>query len=75
MLPKVRAVSVSDRCLELPDGFDIHEWFPVDDFAGAQDSEMDAARTAGCHSWTSSLSGVSEYDSTTGYRTELVSVP
>jgi Uncharacterised protein family (UPF0158) len=29
----------SDRCLELPDRFDIHEWPIMDEFARAQDSE------------------------------------
>jgi hypothetical protein len=39
MLPKIRAALESDRFLELPDPFDIHEWSIMDEFSRAQDSE------------------------------------
>jgi hypothetical protein len=35
MLPKIRAVLESDRFLELPDRFDIHEWSIMEDDLGA----------------------------------------
>jgi hypothetical protein len=41
-LPKVRAVLESDRCLELPDKFDIHEWSIMQEFA--QEQKNDAIR-------------------------------
>ena len=53
MLPKIRAALESDRFLELPDRFDIHEWSMMDEFSRAQDSERirqelaDAIRGAG----------------------------
>ena len=39
MLPKIRAAMESDRFLELPDRFDIHEWSIMDEFSRAQDNE------------------------------------
>ena len=39
MLPKIRAALESDRFLELPDRFDIHEWSIMDEFSRAQGSE------------------------------------
>jgi hypothetical protein len=36
---KVRDVLASDRCLRLPDRFEIDEWFIVDEFAQTQHSE------------------------------------
>lgn len=39
MLPKIRAALESDRFLELPDRFDIHEWSIMDEFSRAQASE------------------------------------
>ena len=39
LLPKTRAALESDRFLELPDRFDIHEWSIMDEFSRAQDSE------------------------------------
>ncbi|HEY3619182.1 MAG TPA: hypothetical protein VGK96_20425 [Candidatus Sulfotelmatobacter sp.] len=36
MLPKIRAALESDRFLELPDRFDIHEWSIMDAFSRAQ---------------------------------------
>ena len=53
LLPKVRAVLANDRCLELPDRFDIHEWSIMEEFARAQASErkrqelLDAIHGAG----------------------------
>lgn len=53
MLPKVRAVLASDRCLQLPDRFEIHEWSIMDEFAQTRDSErmreelLDAIHGAG----------------------------
>ncbi len=53
MLPKVRAVLSSDRCLQLPDRFEIHEWSIMDEFAQTRDSErmredlLDAIHGAG----------------------------
>jgi Uncharacterised protein family (UPF0158) len=53
MLPKIRAALESDRFLELPDRFDIHEWSIMDEFSQAQDSErirqelLDAIHGAG----------------------------
>jgi hypothetical protein len=40
MLPKIRAALESDRFLELPDRFDIHEWSIMDAFSRAQGSEQ-----------------------------------
>lgn len=39
LLPKIRAALESDRFLELPDRFDIHEWSIMDEFSRAQGSE------------------------------------
>jgi hypothetical protein len=39
MLPKIRTALESDRFLELPDRFDIHEWSIMDEFSRAQGSE------------------------------------
>lgn len=39
MLPKIRAALESDRFLELPDRFDIHEWSIMDEFSRVQGSE------------------------------------
>ena len=39
MLPKIRAALESDRFLELPDRFDIHEWSIMDEFSRVQKSE------------------------------------
>lgn len=39
MLPKIRAALESDRFLELPDRFDIHEWSIMDEFSRAQGNE------------------------------------
>ena len=39
MLPKIRAALESDRFLELPDRFDIHEWSIMEEFSRAQGSE------------------------------------
>jgi len=53
MLPKIRAVLESDRFLELPDRFDIHEWSIMEGFSRAQDNErirhelLDAIHGAG----------------------------
>lgn len=53
MMPKVRALLASDRFLELPNRFGIHEWSIMDEFARAQDSErirqefLDAIHGAG----------------------------
>jgi Uncharacterised protein family (UPF0158) len=53
MLPKVRAVLASDRCLRLPDRFEIHEWSIMDEFAQTRDRErmreelLDAIHGAG----------------------------
>lgn len=53
MLPRVRAVLASDRCLQLPDRFEIHEWSIMDEFAQTRDSErmreelLDAIHGAG----------------------------
>jgi hypothetical protein len=53
ILPRIRAVLESDRCVKLPTRFDIHEWSIMDEFAGAQDSErirqelLDAIHGAG----------------------------
>jgi hypothetical protein len=53
MLPKIRVALESDRFLELPDRFDIHEWSIMDEFSQAQDSErirqelLDAIHGAG----------------------------
>lgn len=53
MLPKVRAALASDRCLQLPDRFEIHEWSIMDEFAQTRDSErmreelLDAIHGAG----------------------------
>jgi len=35
MMPKVRALLINDRCLELPNRFGIHEWSMMDEFARA----------------------------------------
>jgi Uncharacterised protein family (UPF0158) len=53
LLPTIRAVLANDRCLELPDRFDIHEWSIMEEFARAQESErkrqelLDAIHGAG----------------------------
>ena len=39
VLPKIRAVLESDRFLELPDRFDIHEWSIMEGFALEQDND------------------------------------
>ena len=39
MMPKIRAALESDRFLELPYRFDIHEWSIMDEFSRAQESE------------------------------------
>lgn len=39
MMPKIRAALESDRFLELPGRFDIHEWSIMDEFSRAQGSE------------------------------------
>jgi hypothetical protein len=39
VLPKIRAVLTSDRLLELPDRFDIHEWSIMEGFARGQDND------------------------------------
>lgn len=39
MLPKIRAVLESDRFLELPDRFDIHEWSIMEGFSRAQNNQ------------------------------------
>ena len=39
VLPKIRAVLESDRFLELPDRFDIHEWSIMEGFARGQDND------------------------------------
>ena len=39
ILPMIRAALESDRFLELPDRFDIHEWSIMDEFSRAQGSE------------------------------------
>ena len=39
MLPKMRAALESDRFLELPDRFDIHEWSIMEEFSRAQGNE------------------------------------
>jgi hypothetical protein len=36
MLPKIRAALESDRFLELPDRFDVHEWSIMEEFSRAQ---------------------------------------
>ena len=40
MLPKIRAALESDRFLELPNRFDIHEWSIMDAFSRAQGGEQ-----------------------------------
>jgi NurA-like 5'-3' nuclease len=53
MLPKVRAVLASDRCLQMPGRFEIHEWSIMDEFAQTRHSErmreelLDAIHGAG----------------------------
>jgi Uncharacterised protein family (UPF0158) len=53
MLPKIRAALGSERFLELPGRFEIHEWSIMDEFSRAQGSErirqelMDAIHGAG----------------------------
>ena len=53
MLPKIRTVLESDRFLELPDRFDVHEWSIMEEFSRAQDNErtrlelLDAIHGAG----------------------------
>ena len=53
VLPKIRAVLASDRLLELPDRFDIHEWSIMEGFARGQDNDrirqelLDAIHGAG----------------------------
>jgi hypothetical protein len=39
MLPKIRLVLQSDRFLELPSCFDIHEWSMMEGFAQGQDND------------------------------------
>ena len=39
MLPKIRAALESDRFLELPDRFDIHEWSIMEGFSRGQDND------------------------------------
>lgn len=40
MLPKIRAVLESDRFLELPDRFDIHEWSIMERFSRVQNNQQ-----------------------------------
>src|ERR1700739_2211193 len=40
MMPKIRAALESDRFLELPDRFDIHEWSIMERFSRAQNMEQ-----------------------------------
>jgi hypothetical protein len=40
MMPKIRAALESDRFLELPDRFDIHEWSIMERFSRAQNIEQ-----------------------------------
>ena len=40
MLPKIRAVLESDRFLELPDRFDIHEWSIMERFSRTQNNQQ-----------------------------------
>jgi hypothetical protein len=53
VLPKIRAVLKSDRFLELPDRFDIHEWSIMEGFARGHDNDrirqelLDAIHGAG----------------------------
>jgi hypothetical protein len=53
MLPKIRVVLQSDRFLELPSRFDIHEWSMMEGFAQGQDNDrirqelLDAIHGAG----------------------------
>jgi hypothetical protein len=53
MLPKIRVVLQSDRFLELPSRFDIHEWSMMEGFAQEQDNDrirqelLDAIHGAG----------------------------
>ena len=63
MLPKIRAALESDRFLELPDRFDIHEWSIMEGFSRGQDNDR-MTRAAGCRSWGRCLSYVPECDST-----------
>jgi Uncharacterised protein family (UPF0158) len=39
MVRKVRAVLAGERCLQLPNHFEVHEWSIMDEFAQAQHSE------------------------------------
>jgi hypothetical protein len=39
MLPKIRTVLESDRWLELPGRFDIHEWAIMEEFSRTQENE------------------------------------
>src|SRR3989449_4297025 len=39
MMPKIRAALESDRFLELPDRFDIHEWSIMERFSGTQNND------------------------------------
>ena len=43
MMPKIRAALESDRFLELPDRFDIHEWSIMERFHGHRTSSESAA--------------------------------
>ena len=53
MLPKIRAVLQSDRFLQLPDRFEIHEWSIMEEFSGTQENDrvrqelLDAIHGAG----------------------------
>lgn len=53
MMPKIRAALESDRFLELPDRFEIHEWSIMERFSRAQNIErirselLNAIRGAG----------------------------
>jgi hypothetical protein len=40
MMPKIRAALESDRFLELPDRFDIHEWSIMERFSRTQNIEQ-----------------------------------
>ena len=59
MMPKIRAALESDRFLELPDRFDIHEWSIMERFSRAQ-HRANPQRVVECHSRSGCVSCVPE---------------
>src|SRR5882724_6147793 len=74
MMPKIRAALESDRFLELPDRFDIHEWSIMERFARAQKHRANPGRAVECYSRSGSLSCIPECHPTTRLGTKLVPV-